>query len=472
MAEPTAAPEEEPIDVEFTSADTAQPQAAKSGGPGWVGLISAGVIAALAGGAIGVVAGGTGGRYASASEVAVDISKLEDADRTINASVTQLRDALREYEIRLAASQEAAEKEQATGEERYKALTEDFARLKSSYLALIGAEEAETTETVVEDDTNPPDTPAESVAEIPVPAISLAALTARMDAMDSSGGSNTGTASRDLARSVADLQKRADELELADNEFQKIVDARASAITALEEDITALTEAMKALTEDVRTNEKQLGEGELASRETLTDLEAELEGLRALVNERLSNLEDAELSQDERTLVRKADMVLALSSLETAIRSGEAFDQELESLAVQLPANARISQLRRFASDGAPTREQLRTRLAALGDAVVKAGLPEAKSGQWAWLDDIRDVFVTVREEGSGKGEAPSQRMQNALNMIDSDDLPGAIAELRKVEGPQADILAEWIEAADRRVRAENLMARLRTDIVSLEIVE
>ena len=58
MAEPDNASQDEPIDVEFTSADTAETevQSKQSSGPGWVGLIVVGVFAALAGGAIGVVA--------------------------------------------------------------------------------------------------------------------------------------------------------------------------------------------------------------------------------------------------------------------------------------------------------------------------------------------------------------------------------------------------------------------------------
>lgn len=481
MADKPEAPENDAIEVEFTSAepDAEKPAPATSGGPGWIGLISVGIVAALAGGAIGVVSGGTGGRYAQASEVAVDISKLEESDRGIETEISALKDDLLDVQARLTTVLETSEERAAQSTEELVSLQNEVSALKAGYMSLLGIEPvdntdaAETPETPVDEvaPTEDASTPQDAAAEpdgLPSPGITLAALASRLEAMETIDAKGRASPA-ELARSVAALQERTSALEEVDTSIQEAMAARNALIEQLQDDVKSLEEAQAVLTSDFQTTRETIGDGEIVNEETLTNLSTEIEGLRTLVNERLSALDGAKLSKDEEKLIRRADRVLALSTLETAIRSGESFSSELEALAVQLPANGRVSALRRISEAGAPTSDQLHDELQGLQTEIAKVGMPEKPRGQWAWLDDVLGSVVTVREEGSVDGETASMRVQTALNQLSAGDLPGAIAELKTVDGEQGELLKDWLNKAERRVRADSLLERLRNDVISLE---
>lgn len=484
MAESADAPEEEPIEVEFTSAEPIEvKQVSGGGGPGWIGLIAAGVIAALAGGGIGVVAGGTGGRYAQASEVAVDISKLEESDRSIETEIADLKNKLRDAEARLSNVMDANAATNLASAEQLTQLQSDLIALRASYLAMIGettpaAEPPVEGDVPVEEESPAPDGEAapETAGPIapdtlPQPAITLAALAERLDAMETLESDDAATP-RELARSVSALQERADRLEEVDIQLREALAARETLLTIMQDDVKSLEEGLTLLNTTVEAHSATLENGGLASQQTLTDLAAEIEGLRTLVNDRLSKLEGTELSADEQQLIRRADRVLALSALESAIRTGEPFTQELEALAVQLPANGRISALRRIADDGAPTVDQLRSELADLKDDVASVGIPEKRRGEWAWVDEFLGSVVTVREEGSISGETASKRLDTAISLLDAGDLAGAVTETKPIDGEQGALLKDWLDKAERRLRADSQLERLRNDVITLEDAE
>lgn len=481
MADKPEAPEDDAIEVEFTSAEPAEekPAPATSGGPGWIGLISVGVVAALAGGAIGVVSGGTGGRYAQASEVAVDISKLEESDRGIEGEIAELKKDLIDAQARLSAGLETENERAAQTSEELAALQGELDALKASYISLLGAEtgvvedeadaagEGETEETPAEGEEAPLNANAD-VEALPAPTVTLAALASRLEAMETVDAQGRATPA-ELSRSVAALQERTSALEAVDTEIQEAMAARNALIEKLQTDVKSLEEAQAVLGSNLENTREIIGNGEVVNEQTLTDISTEIEGLRTLVNERISALDGAKLSKDEEKLVRRADRVLALSTLETAIRSGEAFTTELEALAVQLPANGRVTALRRIADAGAPTADQLHDELKDLQKEIAKVGMPEKPRGQWAWLDDVLGSVVTVREEGSVDGEKASMRVKTALSLLGAGDLPGAMAELKPIDGEQGELLKNWLNKAERRVRADSLLERLRNDVITLE---
>ena len=98
--------------------------------------------------------------------------------------------------------------------------------------------------------------------------------------------------------------------------------------------------------------------------------------------------------------------------------------------------------------------------------------MPDAPSGQWAWLGDLLSSVVTVREEGTAQGATASQRVDTALTLLEAGDLPGALNEVKPIDGPQGEVLTDWIAAAERRVQADSLVERLRTDVMDLETAQ
>ena len=138
----------------------------------------------------------------------------------------------------------------------------------------------------------------------------------------------------------------------------------------------------------------------------------------------------------------------------------------LEALAIQMPANSSITQLRRLAENGAPNVTTLRTRLVALKNEVATAGIPEKPSGQWAWVGDLLSGVVTLREEGSRSGETASRRVEAAIGLLEEGNLDGAIRQLRPIDGAQGEILAEWLADAENRANIDRQMQRLRGDVL------
>ena len=71
-----------------------------------------------------------------------------------------------------------------------------------------------------------------------------------------------------------------------------------------------------------------------------------------------------------------------------------------------------------------------------------------------------------MREEGSASGETATRRMDVALELLEENDLPAALREIRMVEGPQGEALAGWLADAQRRAQINQLMNRLRRDVM------
>ncbi|MAP96472.1 MAG: hypothetical protein CMK07_16120 [Ponticaulis sp.] len=460
-SEPT---DSEPIDVEFQPAEPSDVKAKqKSSGPGWMGLISAGVLAALGGGAIGVVASGTEGRYAQAAEVAVDISKLEEYDRTLESQITQIRNDLRDTEAQLnTALEQVQSSEDAAGEE-LREIRADFNRLRTRYIALLGEDgdaespEGEAGEQTAEERPN----------ALPMPTVSLAALMERLNAIESveTGGV---AVPENLTRTVASLQQRATQLETADRELAETLEARSESLTTLEEEISTL----EASLQDVTARTGVVETAQAGGTQSLEDVKSDLAALRRSVNQKLSNLEEAELTESEENLVKRADRVLALSALEAATDEGAGFATELEALAIQMPANAGISALRRMADDGAPTLEMLQRQLVDLRDEVANAGIPDQPTGQWAWVGELLSGVVTMREESSADGQTASSRIDEAVEFLERDDLTSALREVRKINGQQGEVLAGWVADAEQRQSLDRLMERLGNDVLDGDIDE
>lgn len=466
MATPNDASDAEPIDVEFSPADGPDVKIVeKSGGPGWVGLISAGVIAALAGGAIGVVASGTEGRYAQAAEVAVDISKLEEFDRDLTTRLNQLRDALRENEAQLNAAKQRIEAGETTSGEALTKVESDLAGLKAQYVTFLGGDvpaagdPAEATDTSVE-----ADAPV-AVADMPQPTITLAALMERLSAVEGAGPSGQAV-SPALARTVAELQERTTELEKVDAGFADVIEARGKILTGLAEQVTSLETGLGTVSEGLTSTNEQLKSGQEADQKAVAELTSDLEGLRSVLTEKLAKMESAALNTDEQALVRRADRVLALSALETALRSEDRFASELEQLSLLLPANAQVSALRRLADQGVPGMETLKTDLIELSGDVAKIGIPDQPSGKWAWVGDLLSGIVTIEEAGSADGKAASDRIAVAIGRLEAGNLAGAVNEITLVSGPQGEALKPWLTGAQRRLRANTLMGQLRSDVM------
>lgn len=473
MASTENSSESEPIDVEFTPAEP-QETASKSSGsqPGWIGLISAGVLSALAGGAIGVVASGTDGRYAQAAEVAVDIAELADYDRTVATQLADIRETLRTTTLRLDQAMERIEQGETSNLEEIETIRADLSTLSARYIALIGGE----VEAVPNDETEPEVEAGEEVviaegegadAPLPRPEISLAALMDRLNAIEALDPSGEATP-QELARTVASLQERTTQLEETDMRFTEAMEAREQAIAALSAEIDAVEAGLQAAGERSAGIETSVE----ARDQAVTDLTEDLNALREVVNEQINSFEAAQLTQDEQQLVRRADRVLALSALEAAIQRGDNFSTELEALAIQLEANASVSALRRIADDGAPTLDALKLNLSQLKDEVAQAGIPAQPSGEWAWLGDLLSGVVSMREEGTASGETASRRIDVALELLEGRDLTAAIREIRVIEGPQGEVLADWLASAQRRHQIDQLMTRLRRDVLDGEASE
>ena len=77
-----------------------------------------------------------------------------------------------------------------------------------------------------------------------------------------------------------------------------------------------------------------------------------------------------------------------------------------------------------------------------------------------------------MREEGTASGETASRRIDVALELLEGRDLTAAIREIRVIEGPQGEVLADWLASAQRRHQIDQLMTRLRRDVLDGEASE
>lgn len=220
------------------------------------------------------------------------------------------------------------------------------------------------------------------------------------------------------------------------------VDARITALVAPQTArIEAATSRVRAIDEEIRA--------QAAAAQALVARITALEGARAQAGE----------------AGKRAALVVGLSSLRGAVERGQPFAAELKAVAaLGLPADAART-LETHAERGVPTGPALAQRFSALAPALLRAAPARASDGTLIdRLTATAQNLVRVRPVGEAAGDDVPTVVSRMEARLRRGDVAGALADLERLPEPVRALAASWAAEARARVAAEATLRRLTLD--------
>ncbi|MDA0676177.1 MAG: mitofilin family membrane protein [Proteobacteria bacterium] len=182
---------------------------------------------------------------------------------------------------------------------------------------------------------------------------------------------------------------------------------------------------------------------------------------------RLSDVEAARASAgDAADAGADANLLVAIADLRRVLGTSRAFEEALSAVVQAADGEADLEAvvlpLRPLAAKGIPTRDHLRSRFAAVAQAMVNA---DAASGGDGWFDQTANRLrglITIRRVGGGPSRTDvDAAVSHAETALAAGELAAAVASLENLSGPAADTAADWLSDARGRLAAEQVLATL-----------
>ncbi|HUN45837.1 MAG TPA: uroporphyrinogen-III synthase [Stellaceae bacterium] len=209
--------------------------------------------------------------------------------------------------------------------------------------------------------------------------------------------------------------------------------------------------------------------GTSASAEAVKSLQTAIQALEHRLDEQnqaLGKLQQTQAQAPDRT---DAALLLAVDQLRRAIATSRPYEVELASataLARERPeAAAALRPLEAHAGKGLPSLAVLAERLEQLAPTLANPEATAAADGDWrsAMLARIKGL-VSVRRIGAraaAEGGGTEAAVAEAEAALKGNDLAGAVAAIRKLDGAAAETAKPWLADAEARLQAETAIAAL-----------
>ncbi|HEY1753560.1 MAG TPA: hypothetical protein VGG29_20045 [Caulobacteraceae bacterium] len=162
-----------------------------------------------------------------------------------------------------------------------------------------------------------------------------------------------------------------------------------------------------------------------------------------------------------------AGAALAAASLSAAAEGSAPFDQDVAAYARALPDDADLRALAPLAARGAPSRAALAETLPALASQAAAAAHTPGKGA--GFVDRVLAMFsrvVIVRNVDPAAGGVDGA-LARAERAADAGDLEGAVRDVQALPPRARPPLAEWTDAARRRIEIDRRIGALRADALA-----
>jgi hypothetical protein len=202
-----------------------------------------------------------------------------------------------------------------------------------------------------------------------------------------------------------------------------------------------------------------------ASAEAVAAYERELAAMRQMLEEELARIrqEKDSVQEEQTSAAEQARQVLqqaALASLRAAIADGAPFDaplQELAATGVEVPRA-----LAALAAEGVPTLATLQAQFPKAARAALAAAIrAEADQGRIDRFTAFLRTQLGARSLEPREGDDPDAVLSRAEAALRKGNLARALSELEALPEAGREIMADWVEAASRRLQAERAVADL-----------
>ena len=235
----------------------------------------------------------------------------------------------------------------------------------------------------------------------------------------------------------------------------------------------------QALGDRLSTIEQRIGTlAAAASSQTAVDatkgLQSEIQALSQKLDEQSQLL--AKLQSQERGGADRADaaLVVTLGQLRAALATSHPYTAELQAAeALAKDQSEIVEQLRTFdgrADRGVPNLAALTGRFSATAAEVDHAAAPPLESGWRGQLVGRVKRFFRIRRVADVSAKDPNDpddALAASETALKLGDLAGAVAALRRLQGPAAEAAKQWLDDAQARLDADKTLAALDARLTS-----
>jgi hypothetical protein len=238
----------------------------------------------------------------------------------------------------------------------------------------------------------------------------------------------------------------------------EIATARIDAIEAALADLREANTARPNVSDDIAALETALAELDIEVVRVQATASAQRQA-RTLLEDRLAVVE-VEAGHEARA----ATHLLAVGQLREALGAARPYRDAWAVVAATAPEGAppeAMATLAAYAEAGAATPAMLAARFA---DTAMTIAAAAGAGGEDGWVDEavgrLRGL-VRIRRVGDVAGEGPEAVAARAERLIAAGDLPAAAAELDRLTGAAAAVVAPWLVAARARIAVDEALASL-----------
>ena len=416
--------EPEPIDAEFEPAENAPQvqsprQSSRRLGPrmrsrsvSWQHLITASVLSAVVGGTVAIIVSNnssnapTGTLAREIDSLTQTLAALEAETRQAGIDVVSLRSRLDAHGDRLNQSDNSEA-----------ALRAQLSTLGSQVAAISGAGDG-----ALPAGAAPSTTP-------------LGVLLARINKLERivSDATSAPETTREVQRAVADLSLQVSELSLANTTMTSAFDRREAALAALE------------------TGMQQIAT-QLASRPATGRSGAPLMSVASMGT-----------PQPVMDATMRAQTIRALSVLEAAAQTDNAFTSAHRSLTALVPGDASLTEIALTAESGAPSLTTLRAMFDASATRAMRHAGEDSDDG-WNWMRQAFEGVATFAPSSLETRTAGTLR--TARRQLDVGDIRDAVTAVSGLPGRAGSDFSAWREKALKRAALDDALETLNARLL------
>lgn len=279
----------------------------------------------------------------------------------------------------------------------------------------------------------------------------------------------------ELRQSLAEIQEAGEDetaaarFEGIEGDFQNLrgdVDTLQTELAELSDsepeqvDLSAIEDRLAALEQGL----SEMAGGE--TEERLSALEDTTAGRMDEIEQRLDGLAQR---LEEQAGSANAALVIAVSSLQSAVERGGSFAAELDTLEQLAPETDGLEELRAHAETGVASRSQLMDEMDQAADAMIAADRVPARqdAGFVERLFSSAEGLVAVRPVGEVQGDGVPAIVARIEAAVQADDYERALGEYENLPEASQEAGRAFMDEVRARQAADELVSRVLADAVS-----
>lgn len=194
----------------------------------------------------------------------------------------------------------------------------------------------------------------------------------------------------------------------------------------------------------------------------LAELEAEVAAVKATAE--AATVAGVKMSSGDANNMAAA---LAVAALERALQDEKPFEVELNAIKSVANDNAALDSLSAYAVTGLTSETSLLGQFDGLLESALVADLKgDGTSILDRFIGNAKSI-ISIRKTGNVEGDSAEAVLARMEVAVKAKDLAGAVETASALEGPAADVFADWLTSAQSRLAAKDLMRQVSADILT-----